>query len=103
MRRELLLAFSLAVALGAAAAQPARAADGTAEADITDPALSMHAYTVHIPAGWKFQSTVFQGPPCNELPFPVYRAYSPDGLTEMRMLRGSAWPSGAGNGRKHPG
>jgi hypothetical protein len=91
MRKALLLAFSLAVALGAAAAQPVRAADGTAEADITDPALNMHAYTVHIPAGWKFQGTVFQGPPCNDLPFPVYRAYSPDGLTEMRMLPRFDW------------
>lgn len=102
MRKALLLAFSLAAALGAAA-QPARAADGTAEADITDPALNMHAYTVHIPAGWKFQSTVFQGPPCNELPFPVYRAYSPDGLTEMRMLPRFDWTFVSGNGQQHPG
>jgi hypothetical protein len=51
----------------------------------------MTAYTVAIPAGWRFQGTVFPGPECDELPYPVYRAYSADGLTEMRLLPRFDW------------
>jgi hypothetical protein len=67
------------------------AASGGVTATITDPVLQMQAYSVHIPAGWKFQGSVFPGPPCREQPYPVYRAYSADGLSEMRMLPRFDW------------
>jgi hypothetical protein len=61
-------------------------------ATITDPSLGgMLAFTVSIPAGWKFQGTVVRGPECAPVVFPVFRAYSPDGLTEMRLLPAFSW------------
>ncbi len=69
----------------------AQAAGGAAAATITDPVLQMPAYSVRIPSGWKFQGSTFPGPPCNEIPYPVYRAYSSDGLTEMRKLPRFDW------------
>jgi hypothetical protein len=51
----------------------------------------MKAFTVDIPAGWKFQGTVVRGPECNPIYFAVFRAYSPDGLTEMRLLPAFNW------------
>ena len=58
---------------------------------IDDQAVSMPAYSVKIPAGWKFDGAVFQGPQCDPLPYPVYRAYSADGLSEMRTLPRFDW------------
>jgi hypothetical protein len=59
---------------------------------INDPTLgNMKAFTVTIPNGWKFQGTVVRGPECNPISSPVYRAYSPDGLTEMRLLPAFNW------------
>jgi hypothetical protein len=61
-------------------------------ATITDPTLGdIKAFTVTIPAGWKFQGTVVRGPDCNPISFPVFRSYSPDGLTEMRLLPAFNW------------
>ncbi len=52
---------------------------------IVDPAYGIKAYTATVPAGWKFQGTVLPGPDCSRIPFPVFRAYSPDGLREIRL------------------
>src|SRR5580704_9098025 len=72
-------------------AQPA-AAQALSTGTITDPSLGdIKAFTVTIPAGWKFQGTVVRGPECNPISFPVFRAYSPDGLTEMRLLPAFDW------------
>lgn len=46
---------------------------------------------MNIPAGWNFQGTVVRGPECQPLSFPVFRAYSADGLTEMRLLPVFSW------------
>jgi hypothetical protein len=60
--------------------------------NIADPSLQgMKAFTVTIPAGWKFEGTVVRGPDCNPIATPVFRAYSPDGLTEMRLLPAFNW------------
>ncbi len=70
----------------AAAAQPLDS--GT----ITDPTLGgMKAFTIAIPAGWKFQGTVVRGPECAPISFPVFRSYSPDGLNEMRLMPVFSW------------
>ena len=58
---------------------------------ITDPAYGMKAFNVTIPAGWKFDGTVLPGPECSRIPMPIFRAYSPDGLTEMRLMPAFNW------------
>lgn len=59
---------------------------------ITDPGFGgMKAFTVNIPAGWQFQGTVVPGPQCYPNSFPTFRAYSRDGLTEIRLLPAFNW------------
>jgi hypothetical protein len=58
---------------------------------IIDPAYGIKAFNITIPAGWKFDGTVMPGPECSRVPMPVFRAYSPDGLTEMRLLPAFNW------------
>jgi hypothetical protein len=60
---------------------------------LTDPVMRMKAYDVNIPAGWKFEGTVAQGTNCKTVPFPVFRAYSPDGLSEFRREPRLDWAS----------
>jgi hypothetical protein len=58
---------------------------------ITDPSLNnIPAATLTIPAGWKMQGIMLTSP-CNTPPFPAYRAYSPDGLTQMRAEPVFGW------------
>src|SRR5579871_35027 len=80
------IAITSGVLLMSAAAQPLDT--GT----IADPTLGgMKAFTVTIPAGWKFQGTVLRGPECNPISSPIFRAYSADCLTEMRLMRAFNW------------
>lgn len=80
MRIYLLLALmALAVTSNEALAQ------NLTTVPIVDPAYGVKAFNITIPAGWKFQGTVMPGPDCSDLPFPVFRAYSPDGLSEIRL------------------
>lgn len=58
---------------------------------IIDPALNMKAYDVFIPSGWRYQGTLMQGDSCSKLASPVWRAYSPDGLSEFRRLPRFDW------------
>ncbi len=59
---------------------------------IADPNLgNMKAFTVSIPAGWQFQGTVVRGPECYPNSFPAFRAYSRDGLSEIRLLPAFNW------------
>jgi hypothetical protein len=58
---------------------------------IRDPALNMDAFIVTVPADWHFQGAFFPGTGCSQIPFPVYRAYSPDGLTEVEGLPRLDW------------
>jgi hypothetical protein len=66
-------------------------AQGLTTASIVDPAYNLKAFTITIPAGWKFQGTVLPGPDCSDIPFPVFRAYSADGLSEMRLMPAFNW------------
>ncbi len=53
-------------------------------ATITDPSMNnMAAVTLTIPAGWKVQGLEVIMP-CTPGPNPIYRAWSPDGLMQMR-------------------
>lgn len=60
-------------------------------ADIHDPSFdNILAETLTIPAGWKLEGTIMQAP-CTTIPWDVYRAYSRDGLTEMRQMPTLGW------------
>jgi hypothetical protein len=80
----------LTLAVACLSASPAGAQSLTTVA-ITDPAYGIKAFDVSIPAGWKFEGTVLPGPECSRVSMPVFRAYSPDGLTEMRLLPAFNW------------
>jgi hypothetical protein len=58
---------------------------------INDSALNMKAYDVSILNSWKFQGTTMQGTSCSNLASPAFKAYSPDGLSELRRLPRFDW------------
>ena len=67
-------------------------ADSLSTGTVNDPTLNnIKAFTVSIPSGWKFQGTVVRGPQCDPMSAPIFRAYSPDGLTEIRLEPMFAW------------
>ena len=90
MSRSMLYAVSL-TALLVILAVPFAGAQALTTATFNDPSLGVKAFTITIPAGWKLQGTVLRGPECNPISSPVFRAYSADGLTEMRMLPAFSW------------
>jgi len=54
-------------------------------ATITDPSLNnMPSATLTIPAGWQLQGITMISA-CTFSPWPVFRAYSPDALMQMRI------------------
>src|SRR5579884_3355426 len=60
-------------------------------ASIGDPSFGgMKAATLTIPAGWKLEGAMLTNP-CESIPWAVFRAYSPDGLTEMRAMPVFGW------------
>jgi hypothetical protein len=60
-------------------------------ATVNDPSFNnMLAETMTIPAGWKMDGTIMTAP-CTTLPWPVYRAYSADSLTEIRQYPALGW------------
>ncbi len=74
---------------------------------VTDPALNMTAYTVHIPAGWKFTGMLERIGGCHGTAVPAdglaFTALAPDGVTAIEKLPGTSWSwssdgtSGVGN------
>jgi hypothetical protein len=64
---------------------------------INDPSLNVTpAMSLTIPSGWKIDGAML-GSACNPLPWPVFRAYSADGLTEMRNQPIFGWTWSASN------
>lgn len=58
---------------------------------IDDPGFGgIKAFTVNLPSTWHVQGTVIADVGCNP-PSPVFRAYSPDGLSEIRLLPSFYW------------
>ncbi len=78
-------------AVSPVAGQSAPPAKGLRTEAIHDPALNMDAFLVTVPAEWHFQGAFFPGTGCSQVPSPVYRAYSPDGLTEVEGLPRLDW------------
>jgi hypothetical protein len=60
-------------------------------AKISDPSLNnIESATLTIPAGWKLQGITMISA-CTFSPWPVFRAYSPDGLMQMRIEPVFGW------------
>jgi hypothetical protein len=74
-----------------AAAHVAVAPGAMQTATIHDPGMDMDAFTVPYPAKWHFQGTVLQGTGCSTIPLPVYRVFSPDGLSEIERMPRVDW------------
>jgi hypothetical protein len=64
---------------------------GLRQEHIFDPHLGLNAYDVSVPANWKFNGAFVPGSSCGPIPFPVFRIYSPDGLSEIRRLPRFDW------------
>jgi len=65
---------------------------GTRKAEITDPQYQMTAYTLEVPAGWKFAGAIARDPGCHAKgPGLKFTMQSPDGLTAMVFLPGMSW------------
>jgi hypothetical protein len=61
------------------------------EVSIVDPSANiLKSHTAHIPLGWGFEGTVIANVGC-QAPSPAFRAYSRDGLTEIRLLPIFQW------------
>lgn len=93
-------------------AAPASGADSTdwshtAARPVTDPALNMTAFTVQIPAGWKFTGMLERIGGCHGTAVPAdglaFTTLAPDGVTAIEKLAGTSWSwssdgtSGMGN------
>ncbi|MGA3019558.1 MAG: hypothetical protein ABSF62_20735, partial [Bryobacteraceae bacterium] len=75
-----------------ASAAAAQAAGGTRVEYITDPTLNdMKAIAVKVPAKWHFQGVLYQGGKCASMPFGVFRATSPDGLSFVERMPELGW------------
>jgi hypothetical protein len=80
------------------------ASDGVRQESIFDPNFKMPAYNLHVPAKWKFDGVFVPGSSCVNTPFPVFRMYSPDGLSEVRRYPRVdwVWSNTAVTGAPHP-
>ena len=60
--------------------------------EATDPQYQITAFTMEIPADWKFNGTVVRPPGCHGNGASIkYTAQSPDGLSSVVVLPGVAW------------
>jgi hypothetical protein len=90
MTRRILIHVA-ALVYFAAAATCAEYPQTTAPVTIPDPSFNgMPAVTMNVPAGWKLEGTIMTSP-CNTLPWPVFRSYSADGLSEFRVMPVFGW------------
>jgi hypothetical protein len=62
---------------------------------VVDPAYGMTAFTIEVPAGWKFVGMILRPGGCHPSPTPAaglsYTAMSPDGAEAMVTLPGVSW------------
>jgi hypothetical protein len=72
---------------------------GTRSENVMDTTMNnMVAFSVTVPANWKFQGTLFQGglETCDSNAFGVWRASSPDGKSMIEQLPVMLWAYGTG-------
>ena len=75
-----------------AAAHLAKIASGTRRVEVTDPQYQITAYTLEIPADWKYAGTIARPPGCHGNGASImYTVQSPDGLSAVVALPGVAW------------
>jgi hypothetical protein len=88
-----LACLALCAASAAIAAQAASPSwSSTRKAEITDAAYQMTAYTLEVPAGWKFAGAIVRDPGCHSGGAGLkYTMQSPDGLTAVAVLPGMTW------------
>jgi hypothetical protein len=80
------------------ASSTAGASNGATHVEyIKDETLNnMNAIPVTMPAKWHFRGALFQGGNCQSMPFSVWRATSPDGLSFAEALPAMGWAWGTG-------
>ena len=82
---------------GEGASSTAASDGGTRVVPINDPTLNnMTAFEVTVPAKWHVQGALFQGQSCDTMPYLVFRASSPDGLSYVEHLPALSWAWGSG-------
>ena len=72
---------------------------GVRTENVTDPTMNnIAAYSVKVPASWKFQGTLLQGGPatCDSYAMLTWKTTSPDGLSKMEQLPQMLWVYGNG-------
>jgi len=73
------------------------APSGTRKEILKDASLNnMDAAEVTIPTKWHFQGKLLQGGSCDTMPYVVFRASSPDGLSYVERLPALSWRWGTG-------
>jgi hypothetical protein len=83
---------TLAMFATAAAQAGNVSSSGTRKEEITDAAYQMTAYTLEVPAGWKFAGTIARDPGCHSGAAGLkFTLQSPDGLTAQAVLPGVTW------------
>jgi hypothetical protein len=86
-----IVTVTVAVAVTAVCASVAAAA-GMRKVEVADPQYQMTAYTVEIPASWKFAGTIARVPGCHGNGAAIkYTAQSTDGLSALVVMPGAAW------------
>jgi hypothetical protein len=80
----------------APAAQAAKVSwSGTRKEEVVDPAYGMTAFTIEVPAGWKFAGMILRPGGCHPPPTPAsglsYTSQSPDETTAVVSLPGVSW------------
>lgn len=85
------------VSIGACLVQTAYAegSGGTRTVEINDPVLNMNAFTLKIPANWKFIGMILRPQGCYGPAVPAdgisYSAVAPDGVNAVMQLPGAHW------------
>jgi hypothetical protein len=72
---------------------------GTRTENVPDPTMNnITAYSVKVPASWKFQGVLMQGGPatCDSYAMLTWKATSPDGESKMEQLPQMLWVYGNG-------
>lgn len=92
---------ALAITAISSRANPAFAAgsasvwSSTRPADVNDPANNMRAFTIQVPAGWKFTGMIARPGGCHAPRVAAeglaFTALSPDGITSWEKLPGMSW------------
>jgi hypothetical protein len=88
-----ILLFGSAPQTSAQAAAP----PDTRDEIITDPTMNnMKAFSVTLPTKWHFRGVLMQGDDCVGIPYMVWRATSPDGLSYVELMPPLGWRWGSG-------